>query len=114
MSQVRHHISILPDTTPVAKTGIRVPLVWLETVRQEIEKHGAAGRLRPSNSPWAAPAFLIKKDNGKFRSLCDFRGVNGVTVEDRTPVPIIDDILQRAACGRVFAKLDLTMPSSRH
>ncbi|UOH85548.1 hypothetical protein LQV05_002376 [Cryptococcus neoformans] len=108
MSQVRHHINILPNTAPVAKAGFRVPLAWRETLRQEIEKHRAAGRLRPSSSPWAAPAFLIRKDNGKFRFLCDFRGLNSVTVKDRTPVPIIDDILQRAAHGRVFAKLDLT------
>lgn len=51
MFQVRHHINTLPDTTPVAKAGFRVPLVWHETLRQEIEKHGAAGRLRPSSSP---------------------------------------------------------------
>ncbi|UOH81077.1 hypothetical protein LQV05_003746 [Cryptococcus neoformans] len=108
MSQVRHHINILPNTAPVAKAGFRVLLAWRETLRQEIEKHRAAGRLRPSSSPWAAPAFLIKKDNGKFRFLCDFRGLNSVTVKDRTPVPIIDDILLRAAHGRVFAKLDLT------
>ncbi|UOH83364.1 hypothetical protein LQV05_006092 [Cryptococcus neoformans] len=108
MSQVRHHINILPNTAPVAKAGFRVPLPWRETLCQEIEKHRAAGRLRPSSSPWAAPAFLIKKDNGKFRFLCDFQGLNSVTVKDRTPVPIIDDILQRAAHGRVFAKLDLT------
>ncbi|UOH82508.1 hypothetical protein LQV05_005213 [Cryptococcus neoformans] len=108
MSQVRHHINILPNTAPVAKAGFRVLLAWCETLRQEIEKHRAAGRLRPSSSPWAAPAFLIKKDNGKFRFLCDFWGLNSVTVKDRTPVPIIDDILQRAAHGRVFAKLDLT------
>ncbi|EAL17161.1 hypothetical protein CNBN2070 [Cryptococcus deneoformans B-3501A] len=49
-----------------------------------------------------------QKENGKFRFLCDFRGLNSVTVKDRTPVPNIDDILQRAARGKVFAKLDLT------
>lgn len=89
MSQVRHHINILPNTAPVAKAGFRVPLAWRETLRQEIEKHCAAGRLRPSSSPWAAPAFLIKKENGKFRFLCDFRGLNNVTIKDRTPVPML-------------------------
>ncbi|OXG42964.1 hypothetical protein C359_01789 [Cryptococcus neoformans Bt120] len=35
MSQVCHHINILPNTAPVAKAGFRVPLAWRETLRQD-------------------------------------------------------------------------------
>ena len=107
-SQVRHQINILPDAMPVAQAGFQVPLAWHNTLQQEIEKHHTAGCLRPFISPWATPAFLIKNENGKFRFLCDFHGLNSVTVKDRTPVPNIDNILQHATCGKVFAKLDLT------
>ncbi|TYJ51194.1 hypothetical protein B9479_008249 [Cryptococcus floricola] len=107
-SRVRHHIDILPGVKPVARPGFRVPLAWKEAFFTEIEKHRRAGRLRPSSSPWAAPAFLIKKTNGKFRFICDYRGLNLVTIPDQTSPPFIEDILQRAALGRVFAKMDMT------
>ncbi|EAL17172.1 hypothetical protein CNBN1970 [Cryptococcus deneoformans B-3501A] len=103
---LREFADILPAN--ISDVSHYPPISWRDTLRQEIEKHRTAGRLHPSSSPWAAPAFLIKKENGKFRFLCDFRGLNSVTVKDRTPVPNIDDILQRAARGKVFAKLDLT------
>ncbi|OXG63800.1 hypothetical protein C351_02903, partial [Cryptococcus neoformans c8] len=35
MSQVRHHINILPNTAPVAKAGFQVPLAWRETLCQD-------------------------------------------------------------------------------
>ncbi|ODN75475.1 hypothetical protein L202_06608 [Cryptococcus amylolentus CBS 6039] len=59
ISKVRHRIDILPGVKPVARSGFRVPLAWKEAFFQEIEKHRRAGRLHPSSSPWAAPAFLL-------------------------------------------------------
>ncbi|TYJ51272.1 hypothetical protein B9479_008166 [Cryptococcus floricola] len=108
VSRVRHHINILPNTKLVACPYYRLPLAFCSAFKAEIDKHVDARRLCTSSSPWAAPAFLIQKEHGKFRFLCDYRGLNAVTVKDSTPVPSVEDILQRAARGKVFAKLDLT------
>ena len=51
---------------------------------------------------------MIKKENGKFHFICDYRGLNKVTQKDATPVPNVDDILHRAVRGRIFAKIDLS------
>ncbi|ODN95692.1 hypothetical protein L198_04310 [Cryptococcus wingfieldii CBS 7118] len=66
VSQVRHHINVLPNTKPVARPYYRLPLVFGSAFKAEIDKHVDAGRLRTSSSPWAAPAFLIQKENGKL------------------------------------------------
>ena len=41
----------------------------------------AAGHIEPSNSPWNAPIFVIKKKSGKLRLLQDLRAINA-TMED--------------------------------
>lgn len=51
---------------------------------------------------------MVKKENGKFRFICDYQGLNKVTTLDSTPVPNVDDILHHAACGKIFAKIDLS------
>ena len=72
-----------------------------------IAEHLNAGRLRYSSSPWASPAFLVKKPNGQHRLVCDFRALNNQTVPDMYPMGNIQDILHRAARrGNLFAKLD--------
>lgn len=107
-SKVRHHINLTPGAIPFKSASYRSPHMWRQQLIEEIQKHREAGRLRPSSSPWAAPAFLVKKENGKFRFICDYRGLNKVTTPDSTPVPNVDDILHRAACGKIFAKIDLS------
>ncbi|KAE8538593.1 hypothetical protein D1P53_004955 [Cryptococcus gattii VGV] len=54
------------------------------------------------------PAFLVKKENGKFWFICDYQGLNKVTMPDSTLVPNVDNILHHAACGKIFTKIDLS------
>ncbi|KAE8541147.1 hypothetical protein D1P53_002502 [Cryptococcus gattii VGV] len=84
-----------------------VPEALLPRFCEMLLEHLNAGRLRYSSSPWASPAFLVSKGNGKFRMVCDFQVLNNVTVPDMYPMGNVQDILHCAARkGRIFAKLD--------
>lgn len=72
-----------------------------------IAEHLNTSHLRYSSSPWASPAFLVKKPNGQHRLVCDFRTLNNQTVPDMYPMGNIQDILHHAAQrGNLFVKLD--------
>lgn len=72
-----------------------------------IAEHLNAGHLHYSSSPWALPAFLVRKPNGQHHRVCDFRTLNNQTVPDKYPMSNIQDILHCAAWhGKLFAKLD--------
>jgi hypothetical protein len=55
-----------------------------------MEKHG---KLEHSTSSYRAPLVMVKKKRGDIRVLKDFRQVRCVTIKNRYPLPLIEDIL---------------------
>jgi hypothetical protein len=65
------------------------------------------GRIRPSNSPWAAPAHVVEKDGGKgLRLVINFRKLNERIQPDNQPMPRAQDIFDSLHGRRIFSKLD--------
>jgi hypothetical protein len=67
-----------------------------------IQQHLDAGRIRPSNSAHASPAFLVPKTDTVVlpRWVNDYRALNANTVVDSHPLPRVDDILGRLRAGK--------------
>lgn len=67
----------------------------------------AAGLIVPSNSPFASPVLLVQKKDGTWRFCIDYRKFNDITVKNRFPMPLVDEILDELAGTKYFAKLDM-------
>ena len=79
----------------------------LETLCKYIDEQLAKGFIRPSTSPAGASLFFVKKKNGELHPVIDYRALNNITVKNRYPLPLINEMLNRFAHAKIFSKIDL-------
>lgn len=68
--------------------------------------------IRPSESAWSSPIWVVPKKadasgKTKWRLVVDFRKLNEKTIDDKYPIPNINDVLDKLGNCQYFTTLDL-------
>ena len=86
-----------------------VPYIMKEKIEDELQRLQDDGIIEPVTfSKWAAPIVPVRKGTG-VRICGDYKvTVNQAIVEDKYPLPKVDDLYTSLAGGKTFTKLDLS------
>lgn len=106
-SEWDHTIPLLDGKQP--PWGPIYPLFPLEqkALREYLDEMLASGKIHPSSSPAAAPILFVPKANGSLRLCVDYRGLNALTVKNRYPLPLMDELANATKGPTFFTKIDL-------
>jgi hypothetical protein len=102
-----HFITLLPNSKPVNLRPYRFSQFQKLEIEKILEELIQKGFVQPSTSSFASPVLLVKKKDSSWRLCIDYRQLNQITLKNKFPIPIIDDLLDELRGASNFSKLNL-------
>jgi Reverse transcriptase (RNA-dependent DNA polymerase) len=104
---IDHQVPLLPLAKPVNLRPYRYSYFQKLESEKIIKELLQTSVIRPSTSPFAYPALLVKKKDGTWRLCVDYWQLNNITIKNKYPIPVIDDLLDELNGAHIFSKVDL-------
>jgi hypothetical protein len=105
---VEHAIELKPGSRPPQPRPLRHGSSReAEVMREYIDAGLRSGQLQPSTSPYGSMALVVMKKDGTPRVVIDYRAVNEITVKNKYPLPLMDELFDRVVNAKWFTKIDL-------
>jgi hypothetical protein len=61
----------------------------------------------PSMRPYSSPVVMVLEKEGSWRMCPELRALNKLTIKDKLPIPVIDDLLDELSGAQFYTKLCL-------
>ncbi|XP_071924874.1 uncharacterized protein [Coffea arabica] len=104
---IEFKIDLHPGAEPISKTPYRMAPAELKELKTQLQELLDRRFIQESQSPWGAPVLFVKKKDGGLRMCIDYRGLNNLTIKNKYPLPLIDELFDQLQGAVVYSKLDL-------
>jgi len=80
----------------------------LQTLREWLKEMERTGKIKRSTSSAGSPILFVPKPHGRGLRLCvDYRALNRITIPNRYPLPLMQELQDRVQGAQWFTKMDL-------
>jgi hypothetical protein len=101
--------SIITDSPqPISTHPYRTPFSIRNELRSILDQFLENKIIEPCSSPWNSPSLLVRKKDGRFRLVIDYRRLNDATLQMHHPLPNLEDSISYLAKSRVLGSLTST------
>lgn len=104
---IAKHSIITNPHPPIQRRPYRRSASEYDEIRTQVEQLKRQNLIRDSTSPWAFPVTLVPKKDGGKRMCVDYRQLNAITIDDKMPLPLIQEVVDRLRGARYFSTLDI-------
>jgi hypothetical protein len=102
-----HSIPLIQGYQPVLIRPYCYALAVKDEIERQVNDMLASGTIQHSNSLFSSPVLLVRKKDQSWRFCVNFRHLNALTVKQKYPVPIIEELMDELQGASWFSSLDL-------
>ena len=105
----KHKID-LNNSNPIYVKQFRIAEAYRAGLFDQIKSWLALGIIKPSQSKFNSPIFVVPKKNGKPRYVLDYRQLNKASVEDKYSMRTVDECIADIgyAGSKIFSIMDMS------
>ena len=96
------------DVRPLCEKVYKLSPAESKAVAEIIQDMLKKGVIRPSDSPWGTPVFVVPKASGGYRLCADYRVLNKMVIQQSYALPATDQLLDQMREAKYFTLSDLT------
>jgi hypothetical protein len=102
-----HSIPLFIGSLPPNVLPYHHPFSQKNEIAKIVQEFNQEGYIHPSTSPCYSPMVMVLKKDTTWHMCLNFPALNKLTIKDKFPISIIDDLLDEVLGAQYFTKLDL-------